>query len=107
MGGRCYEDWGDEQGALWATVTAVKKNELLEMTGPVGMSGAVQGVVRFELEPKGNTTVLKLSHRAIGEVNERQQEDYDAGWRDLLETRLKAFVEQGVRYGLGHEPPNL
>ncbi len=68
------------------------------------MSGAVQGVIRFELEQSSNATTLKLSHCAIGEVNERLQATYDAGWRDLLEKRLKAFVEQGTKYGLGHEP---
>ncbi len=49
IGGRFYEDWGDGQGAQWATVTSIKRNEVLELTGPIGMSGVVQGVVCFEL----------------------------------------------------------
>jgi hypothetical protein len=56
----------------------------------------VQGVVSFELEAKENATVVKLSHRAIGEVNEKTQTGYASGWQDLLGTRLKAFVERGV-----------
>jgi uncharacterized protein YndB with AHSA1/START domain/DNA-binding transcriptional ArsR family regulator len=105
IGGRFYEDWGDGQGAQWAMVTSIKRNERLELTGTIGMGGVVQGVVCFELEAKGNATVVKLSHRAIGEVNEESQAGYASGWQDLLGTRLKAFVEHGVRYGLGHEPP--
>ncbi|MDQ2717271.1 MAG: hypothetical protein M3Z08_20405 [Chloroflexota bacterium] len=49
-------------------------------------------------------TLVKLSHRAIGEVGERQQRGYAAGWQDLLGMRLKAYVEQGIKYGIGHEP---
>jgi DNA-binding transcriptional ArsR family regulator/uncharacterized protein YndB with AHSA1/START domain len=105
IGGRFYEDWGDGQGAQWAMVTSIKRNERLELTGPIGMGGVVQGVVCFELEAKGNATVVKLSHRAIGEVTEQSQAGYASGWQDLIGTRLKAFVERGVRYGLGHEPP--
>ena len=105
VGGRFYEDWGDGNGALWATITAIKQDEWIELTGPIAMSGVVQGVVCFELEAQGNATVLKLSHRAIGEVNEGTQKVYDSGWHDLLEVRLKAYVEQGIQYGIGHEPP--
>jgi DNA-binding transcriptional ArsR family regulator/uncharacterized protein YndB with AHSA1/START domain len=104
VGGRAYEDWGNGQGAMWATVTALKQEKVLELTGPLGMSGVVQGVVCFELEAEGDATILKFSHRAIGEVNEQIEAGYNSGWQDLLETRLKAFVEQGIRYGIGHEP---
>ena len=105
LGGRCYEDWGDSNGGVWATITGIKQNEWIELTGPIAMSGVVQGVVSFELEAQGEGTLLKLSHRAMGEVGERQQQGYSSGWHDLLAVRLKAYVEQGIQYGIGHEPP--
>jgi DNA-binding transcriptional ArsR family regulator/uncharacterized protein YndB with AHSA1/START domain len=104
VGGRFYEDWGGGQGGLWATVTAIKQGERIELTGPIGMGGPVHGVLIFELESRGGATVLKLSHRAFGAVNQQTQAGYDAGWRDLLDVRLRAFVERGERLGLGHEP---
>ena len=104
-GGRFYEDWGEGQGGLWATVTSLKNNEYIELNGPLGMQGIVQGVIRFELTARDNTTIVKLSHRAMGEISEQNQANYTAGWQDLLETRLRAYVERGVHYGLGHEPP--
>ncbi len=100
VGGRFYEMIGNGAGALHAIVTVIKKNELVELTGPMGMSGAVHGVVSLTLEPKGEATVVKLSHRAIGEINEETQANYGAGWQDLLGTRLKAFVETGQRSGV-------
>jgi DNA-binding transcriptional ArsR family regulator/uncharacterized protein YndB with AHSA1/START domain len=103
VGGRLYELSGDAEGALYATVTLIRKNELVELTGPIGMSGAVHSVVSLTLEPRGEATVVKLSHRAIGEINEETQAGYGAGWQDLLGTRLKAFVEVGRRHGLRRE----
>ncbi|MEJ2560045.1 MAG: SRPBCC domain-containing protein [Anaerolineae bacterium] len=100
LGGRFYEVWGENEGVLWATVTGIKWGERLELTGPIGMRGAVQAVVSFELEPKGNATILRLSHQAVGEVTKETEENYDQGWQDLIGTRLKAFVETGKRHGI-------
>jgi uncharacterized protein YndB with AHSA1/START domain len=100
VGGRVYEDWGNRAGALWGTVTGLRKPEHLEWTGRLGMSGAVLGVVAYNLEPKGKGTLLKLSHRAAGEVTPDTERNYGGGWQDLLGTRLRAFVERGERQGL-------
>lgn len=102
VGGRFYEQSGSGDGALWATVTTIKKNEYLELTGPMGMSGMLHGVITFSLEPKngGEATLLKLSHQAIGQLDDDTQSNYNAGWQDLLGVRLKAFLEKGERHGL-------
>lgn len=100
VGGRLYEVSGEGEGALWATVTAIRKNHWLELTGPVGMSGAMHSVVSFALEPKGEATVVKLTHHAVGELGEDTEANYGAGWQELVGVRLKAFVERGERQGL-------
>lgn len=100
IGGRVYEDWGNGAGALWATVTSIKKNDHIEWTGRIGMGGAVLGVVAYALESKGKGTLLKLSHRASGEVTKEMETNYGGGWQDLLGTRLRGFVERGERPGL-------
>lgn len=105
LGGSFYEVWGNGDGVLWATVTSLKRGERLEMTGPMGMSGAVEGRISFTLEPQGKATVVKLSHRAVGEVTDWTRNAYGQGWQDLIGVRLKAYVETGKRYGLGCEPP--
>lgn len=104
IGGRVYEDWGAGAGALWATVTGLKKNEHIEWTGRIGMGGAVVGVVAYNLEPKGKGTLLKLTHRAAGEVTPDTERNYGGGWQDLLGTRLRGFVERGERQGLRKGP---
>jgi uncharacterized protein YndB with AHSA1/START domain len=100
VGGRLYEVSGEGEGALWATVTAIQKNQRLELTGPIGMSGAMHSVVSFALELKGKATVVKLAHHAVGELGEDTEANYGAGWHDLVGVRLKAFVETGERQGL-------
>jgi uncharacterized protein YndB with AHSA1/START domain len=105
IGGRFYEDWRDGQGVLWATVTLLKQDRLVELTRPIAMSGVAHGIVRFELTEEGDATRVKLSHRAIGEVGKDDEAGYTTGWHDLVCVRLKAFVESGTRYGLGYEPP--
>ncbi|HVB73868.1 MAG TPA: helix-turn-helix domain-containing protein [Ktedonobacteraceae bacterium] len=105
IGGRFYEDWGNGAGSLWGLVTSIKQDAWIEVRGSMAMSGIVSSVVRFELEAQGDATLVKLSHRAMGEVNEELQVGYDGGWHDLIALRLKALLEQGIRYGIGHEPP--
>jgi len=107
LGGRLYECWGGDQGALWATVTRIKDYETLELTGPMGMSGAVHCVTTFTLVSLDRATLVRLSQRAVGEVGESVPQAYTRGWGDLLGIRLKAYVETGKRYGLGHEPSPL
>jgi len=100
VGGRLYEDWGRGDGALWATVTRIRRGEYLELTGRLGIRGAVIGVITFSLQPQGPGTILRLSHRAAGEIGPETEGNYDRGWRDLLDRRLRAFVERGERLGL-------
>ena len=103
-GGLLSERWADG-GAVWGTVTAVDPGRHLEIEGPMGMAGPVAGVVRIVLEPEGEATVVRLSHEAVGKVDDATRRDYGRGWEDLLSVRLKALVETGTRYGVGHEPP--
>lgn len=106
VGGRLYEISGEGEGALWATVTAIQKNRWLELTGPIGMSGAMHSVVSFALEPKAEVTSVKLTHHAVGELSENTEANYGKGWQDLVGLRLKAFVETGERLGLQKREAN-
>jgi DNA-binding transcriptional ArsR family regulator/uncharacterized protein YndB with AHSA1/START domain len=99
-GGLLREALPDGGGAIWATVVEVRPNKALELSGLIGMSGAVAGLVRFEIEPAEGGCVLKLDHRAVGDIGEQTASNYHAGWGDLLGDRLKAFVENGERKGI-------
>jgi hypothetical protein len=98
VGGRFYEAYDGDDGVLYATVSSIKRGEHLHLTGSAGMPGAVFGIVRFDLEERDGATVVKLSHRAFGEIGDERKRNYTKGWGDLLNERLKQFVEEGVRY---------
>ena len=84
--------------------------------GPIGLAvasrhpdriRAVVGVTRFGLDPnEDGSTRLRLSHEAFGHLDPETERNYGLGWQDLLGVRLKAYLEEGVRYGLGHPPPS-
>ena len=106
-GGAFREDWGEGQGALWGVVGVVDRGRRLEVQGAMGMTGAVVGVTRFGLEPtEDGSTRLRLSHEAFGHIDAETERNYGLGWQDLLGVRLKAYLEEGMRYGLGHPPPS-
>jgi uncharacterized protein YndB with AHSA1/START domain/DNA-binding transcriptional ArsR family regulator len=99
VGGRFEEVWSETDGALYATVTRIKQGELLAMTGPMGMTGAVQNVMEITLEASDGGTRLRLSHRALGEIDDDAEASYSGGWTHLLAGRLKSLVETGSPEG--------
>ena len=105
-GGVFREDWGDGQGAVWGVVAVVERGRRLEIHGAMGMTGAVVGITRFRLAPiDDGSTSLRLSHEAFGHIDAETERNYGLGWQDLLGVRLKAYLEEDMRYGLGHPPP--
>lgn len=102
LGGRLYEDWGEGQGVVWATVVGLEEGRLLELAGSMGIEGAraVHGIVHIELvASRGSKTTLSLSHHIMGEVTVDDQQDYENGWQDLL-NRLRRYVESAEQRGL-------
>lgn len=104
VGGLFYESWGENEGFKWGEVTYIKNNEVLEITGTFGMRNAIHSKVCFTLSKKGMGTNVELSHTAFGGVDDKTKEGYSGGWKDLIGLRLKKFVEEGTKMGLGNEP---
>jgi uncharacterized protein YndB with AHSA1/START domain len=65
-GGRWYRDLGNNNGHLWGHVQAIKAPELLEVYGPLFMSGAVISGLQYRLTAEGGTTRVRLEHKAVG-----------------------------------------
>lgn len=95
VGKRFYEDYGNGEGALYGRVTYLEQNKLLKIEGSIGMERAVQGLVRYELVPQGESTLLKFSHHAFGDLADNTQANYTNGWKGMLEGRLRPLVERG------------
>jgi DNA-binding transcriptional ArsR family regulator len=96
-GGRFFET-GPEGETLFANVQSVKAPEHLRLIGPMGMGRLpVLGVIDINLESRGESTLLKLSHRAYGVLDPEWKESHERGWGKLW-PHLKDLAERGIRY---------
>ncbi|MET0165590.1 MAG: SRPBCC domain-containing protein, partial [Vicinamibacterales bacterium] len=49
-GGRWFRDLGDDDGHFWGHVQAIKRPTLLEITGPLFISGPVMSNIQYRLQ---------------------------------------------------------
>lgn len=84
-GGRWYRDLGGDDGHLWGHVQAIRRPDLLEITGPLFMSHAVANNLQYRLEERDGTTTLRLVHEAFGLIPEEAREGVNEGWGDQLD----------------------
>ena len=117
IGGDFWEEWPDGGGALWGRVVCLQPGALVAIDGPMGMPGPVTSMVRMTLKAHGGSdydgagaaedlaTIVRVTHRAFGRLTVDMKQEYAIGWDDLIRLRLKPFVEQDVRHGLGHSMP--
>jgi DNA-binding transcriptional ArsR family regulator/uncharacterized protein YndB with AHSA1/START domain len=99
VGGQLRETNGND-GALWGTVVHLQTGVMLQLTGAYGLtSRLISGLITYELEERGDKTLVKLSHKAIGYELGDTGAKYTEGWKMLLGTYLKAFLEEGKTWG--------
>ena len=99
IGGIFMEHRGNGEGAIWGTVIYLKKAEILRLSGPLGMIGrAVNSVYCYELEDRAGNTLIKLTHSAFGDIDPEHGPDHEKGWRTLLDTYLKGYLEDGATW---------
>jgi uncharacterized protein YndB with AHSA1/START domain len=94
-GGRMYEEWGDGDGLLWATIHNVQREKSLEMVGAQGpeWGGPTTWIGGFKLEPDGSGTRLRFREAGVGRVDEANLREKEKGWRFLLDGALRAHCE--------------
>jgi len=98
LGGAFVEVWPNG-GLVLATVTGLRADEWIQLTGPFHL-GAVHAVVELSLASHPTGTHLALSFRAHGLINEAMASAFTGGWHELIAERLKRFVEDGTRLGI-------
>ena len=84
-GGRWFRDLGDNNGHCWATVQAIKRPTLLEMSGPLFMSYPVSNNLQYRLSQEGDETVIKFSHTGFGLITEDHRKGVVSGWTTIHE----------------------
>jgi len=96
-GGRVYEDWGNEAGALWYTVLVVEPPAVLELAGHLtpAFGGPATTTARLTLKEEGDATVVRVEDAVFGRVDENTSPRLREGWRALMGSGgLKGYVEK-------------
>ncbi len=101
VGGRMWEALSNdgEDGILWGIVQSIQRNDHITLSGPLGMQGAVFGVVTICTEEKEGGTLVTLDHKFMGNVPEAYTKGWGDGWHRNL-NHLKTLVETGKRVEL-------
>lgn len=97
IGGRFIEK-GKNSQALWGTITYLHAPYEIRLKGLLGMTGAVTSAYAYTLKEDRGATLLSLSHQASGLLDPNWHSAHEEGWKELLGTFLKNYVEQGKRY---------
>ena len=101
VGGRVFEDWGDGEGVLFATVVIWEANRTLCWAGDMSAEygGPAREVSSYRLTPAadGRHTLVAFRDTPFGLLSDEAVEHLEQGWRWLLNDCLKPFVESGKR----------
>ena len=84
-GGRWFRDLGDGNGHCWATVQAIKRPTLLELSGPLFMSYPVTNNVQYRLSHENGETLIKFCHSGFGLIQEDHRKGVGGGWNYILD----------------------
>jgi hypothetical protein len=84
-GGRWFRDLGDGNGHFWGNVQAIKRNTLLEISGPLFMSYPAANNVQYRLSEEGGETVIRFRHSGFGLIEEEHRKNVSSGWSYIHE----------------------
>ena len=84
-GGRWYRDLGNDAGHLWATVQSVKPGALLELFGPLWMSGPVSNHIIIRCTEEEGVTTIRFKHTSFGFIDPAFLEHTEEGWQEMFE----------------------
>ena len=84
-GGRWFRDLGGDDGHCWATVQAIKRPTLLELSGPLFMSYPVANNVQYRLSHENGETLIRFCHAAFGLIQEDHRKGVVGGWSHILD----------------------
>jgi uncharacterized protein YndB with AHSA1/START domain len=95
LGGRAYEDWGGDAGAIWATVVgwAPPTRMIWACEMYPGFGGPGRSYVTMTIIPVNNQTTVTLTDEGLCPEPDRTGQSLAAGWEEWLNC-LKSYVER-------------
>jgi hypothetical protein len=84
-GGRWFRDLGEGNGHFWASVQAIKRPTLLELSGPLFMSYPVANNLQYRLSYENGQTTIRFCHSGFGLIQEQHKTGVVTGWTYIHE----------------------
>jgi len=96
LGGLMYEDTGNDEGAIWATVIGIQAPNHIMLKGNLSpeFGGPAISFLKITLTEKGKSTLLRLEDSLMGAISEELQQRLTQSWNQLFGKALKGFVEK-------------
>lgn len=98
VGGRYFEDWGEGQGALYGMVVHYEPPFKVGSSGNGAMNTGFSSINWDIVEAEEEGAVYRKSLTLWGDVPEEVEHMFREGSREIIETHLRAYVEQGEGY---------
>jgi DNA-binding transcriptional ArsR family regulator/uncharacterized protein YndB with AHSA1/START domain len=98
VGGRCWEDWGEGQGALHGFITYYEPPVKLGNCGIGAMADSYASTRWVTIEPEGEGSVCRMSLTLWGAVPEEAVTMYREGNRAIFERHLREYLEHGKEF---------
>ena len=104
VGGMMYEDYGNNEGLLWANVIVVDSPNVIEFKGHLSpqFGGPAISFLRLSLREEKASTVLTLTDTVLGAISENTKNELTSGWKLLYGDSFKKYVEEKHRQGEGN-----
>lgn len=95
VGGRLYEDQGDDRGVLWGHVVQFDPPKRVQIQGAMfpEYGGPGTFILSCQVEPSKDGCILKVSDALFGYVTEAQVAETKDGWMQIFGGGLKKAAE--------------
>jgi DNA-binding transcriptional ArsR family regulator/uncharacterized protein YndB with AHSA1/START domain len=96
-GGLFVESDRDGNGLVWGRVLQIVRPTIIRIEEPMGnMPLPRSGAHIYKLVADGEYTIVRLTCQQMGQLSEKDKACLESGWKELLETHLRKWVEDGV-----------
>jgi len=93
-----YEDAGEEEGLVWASVIGIDSPNSLQLKGQLSpkFGGPAISFMKIQLEDSEDATLLKITDTIFGNISENLQKSLTEGWQAIFEEGLKPYAESAA-----------
>ena len=90
-----YEDTGNNEGVVWATVLSIHAPHHLLLKGNLSpdLGGPAISFLKISLETQKRHTLLRINDTLLGEFSEELSNKVRDNWTQLFGQALKQYIE--------------